>query len=262
MKLQDNIAIITGGGKGIGFGCAKVFAEHGCHAVIADKDEADGSTAAQAITDTGGKASFQRCDVTVEADIQSVIEGTAETHGRLDCIVNNAGWHPPAMTIEQTSVADFEAQLRLNLTGTFMGCKYAVPHLRASNGNIVIVSSEVALIGQGDACAYAASKSGQLGLMRALAIDLAPEGIRVNAVCPSCVMTPLMQEWSESLPDPDGALKMVKHFQAIGRMASIEEIGEVCAFLASGESSFVTGQAIAADGGAMLGYGIKSGDAQ
>ena len=257
MKLADKVSIITGGAKGIGFGCAKVFCQHGGQVVIADKDEPGGRAAVQSLNECGGQTNYLRCDVTCEADMYRVIDGTVEKYGKLDCIVNNAGWHPPPMTIDQTSVTDFEAQLRLNLTSTFMGCKFAVPHLRKTKGNIVIIASEVAVIGQTEACAYAASKAGQIGLVRALALDLAPEGIRVNAVCPSTVMTPLMREWAASLPNPDEALRRVEQFQPGGRMATIEEMGEVCAFLASNEASFVTGQAIVADGGAMLGYGIK-----
>jgi len=257
VKLKDKVAIITGGAKGIGQGCARVFARHGCAIMIADRDETAAAAAAKEVNDAGGRATFQRCDVICEEDIRSVIDETVRQHGRLDCIVNNAGWHPPATAIEQTSVTDFEAQLRLNLTSTFLGCKYAVPHLRKTRGSIVIMSSEVALLGQAQAVSYAASKAGQLGLTRALALDLAADGVRVNAVCPSCVMTPLMREWTGTLDNPAEALRMVENYHPVGRMASIEEIGEVCAFLASEEASFITGQSIAADGGAGLGYGNK-----
>jgi NAD(P)-dependent dehydrogenase (short-subunit alcohol dehydrogenase family) len=140
-----------------------------------------------------------------------------------------------------------------------MFCKYAAPHLRKVKGSIVIISSTTANLGQTQAASYAASKSGQLGLMRALALDFAKEGVRVNAVCPSCVMTPLMREWADTLDDPKGALAMLERYQPVGRMAEIEEIGEVCAFLASNEASFITGQFINADGGAGLGYGDKYG---
>jgi len=259
MKLKDKVAIITGGAKGIGQGCVRVFTKHGCAVMIADRDEKGGPAAAKEVNDAGGRAVFQRCDVTREEDIRSVIEETVRQHGRLDCIVNNAGWHPPAMTIEQTSAADFEAQLRLNLTSTFLGCKYALPHLRKTKGTIVVMSSATGLLGQTQAASYAASKAGQVGLVRALALDLAKEGVRINAVCPSCVMTPLMREWANTLKDPEEALRMIEHYQPIGRMASIEEIGEVCAFLASAEASFITGQSILADGAASLGYGDKYG---
>ena len=254
MKLKDKVALITGGAKGIGFGCAKIFAQHGARVVIADHDEPAGKAAAGQLTAAGHTAEFIRCDVTNEADMVAAVQFAVDRFGQLDCLVNNAGWHPPAMTLDQTSVEDFEKLLRLNLTSTFMGCKFAVPHLRQTRGNIINMSSEVGLIGQAAAPSYVATKAGQVGLTRALALDLAPEGIRVNAVCPAGVMTPLMEEWANTQYDPQAALKMVDSWHPLGRMATIDEIGEVCAFLASAEASFLTGQAICPDGGAALGY--------
>jgi NAD(P)-dependent dehydrogenase (short-subunit alcohol dehydrogenase family) len=254
MKLQDKVAIITGGSKGIGLGCATVFAKYGCRVVVAARGAEAGRQAVDAITAAGHTALFVSTDVADEASMRALIDTTVERFGRLDCIVNNAGWHPPTMTIDQTSVADYEALLRLNLVSTFMGCKFAVPHLRKTRGSIINMSSEVGLIGQAAAPSYVSSKAGQIGLTKALALDLATEGIRVNAVCPAGVMTPLMQEWANTQYDPAAALKMVDSWHPLGRMATIEEMGEVCAFLASDEASFITGQAICPDGGAPLGY--------
>src|SRR5687768_916709 len=148
MKLKDKVAIITGGAKGIGQGCARVLAKHGAHVVVADRDDKAGAATVAEIKAAGGRAAFMHCDVTKEEDIRGVIEITVRQHGRLDCMVNNAGWHPPAVTIDQISVADFEAQLRLNLTSTFIGCKYAVPHLRKTKGSIVVMSSMTGKLGQ------------------------------------------------------------------------------------------------------------------
>jgi L-fucose dehydrogenase len=254
VKLQGKVAVITGGSKGIGLGCARVFAKHGGVVVLAARGENDGRTAERELLDAGRQALFVRCDVTSEGDMQSLIDTTVERFGRLDCIVNNAGWHPPAMGIDETSVDDFERLLRLNLTSTFMGCKFAVPHLRETRGSIINMSSEVAQIGQAKAPSYVSTKAGQLGLTRALAFDLAADGVRVNAVCPAGVMTPLMQEWADTEYDPQAALEMVDSWHPLGRMATIDEIGEVCAFLASEEASFITGQTICPDGGAALGY--------
>ena len=254
MKLQGKVAIVTGGSKGIGLGCAKVFAKYGCKVAIASRGEAEGEAAAKDLRTANQDVRFMRCDVTSEEDMRSLVDQTIDAFGRLDCIVNNAGWHPPAMTIEDTSIANFEKLLRLNLASTFMGCKLAVPHLRKTRGSIINMSSEVALIGQGEAPSYVATKAGQLGLTRALALDLAPAGIRVNAVCPAGVLTPLLEEWAESQYDPKAAIAMVDSWHPLGRMATIEEIGEVCAFLASAEAAFVTGQTICPDGGAALGY--------
>ncbi len=254
MKLKDKVAIITGGTKGIGLGCAKVFAKHGCTVVICSNDPGSGQEAEEQLKQADAKVRFIECDVKDEGQMTQLIEQTVQGFGQLDCIVNNAGWHPPAMTIDQISVADYESLLRLNLTSTFMGCKFSLPHLLKTKGSIINMSSEVALIGQGEAAGYVSSKAGQIGLTKALALDLAPKGVRVNAVCPAGVMTPLMQEWADTQYDPSAALEMVDSWHPIGRMAKIEEIGEVCAFLASSEASSITGQAICPDGGAALGY--------
>jgi NAD(P)-dependent dehydrogenase (short-subunit alcohol dehydrogenase family) len=254
MKLSGKVSLITGGTKGIGFGCAETFARHGGIVIIAARDKAHGETAVARLKLLQKNAEFVHCDVTQEADMIAAIEQAASRFGRLDCVVNNAGWHPPALSVDQTSVQDFENLLRLNLTSTFMGCKFAVPHLRKTRGCIINISSEVGLIGQAMAPGYVTTKAAQIGLTKALALDLAPEGVRVNAVCPAGVMTPLMQEWADSQYDPARALAMVDSWHPLGRMATIQEIGEICAFLASQEASFITGQAICPDGGAALGY--------
>ena len=255
MKLQGKVAVITGASMGIGLGCARVFCRHGATVVMAARGQQAGEAAAQSLREAGFAAQFVACDVTVEAVLRALIDGAAERHGHLDCMVNNAGWHPPSLTIDEISVDDFESLLRLNLTSTFMGCKFAVPHLLAIAGNIVNMASEVGLIGQAAAASYVSTKAGQIGLTKALALDLAPKGVRVNAVCPAGVLTPLVEEWARSeYDDPAEALKLVDEIHPIGRMATIDEIGEVCAFLASAEASFMTGQAVCPDGGAPLGY--------
>ncbi len=257
MKLRGKVAIVTGGSKGIGFGCARVFARHGAQVVMASRGEEEGRKAEEQLRQTGADVAFFPCDVTREDDLVNVIAYTVERYGQLDCMLNNAGWHPPATPIDQISASDFESLLRLNLTSTFLGCKYAIPHLRKTKGSIINMSSAVALMGQHAASSYVATKAGQIGLTRALALDLAPEGIRVNAVCPAGVRTPLVEEWAASEYDPAEALRMVDRWHPLGRMATIDEIGEVCAFLASAEASFLTGQTICPDGGAALGYATK-----
>jgi L-fucose dehydrogenase len=206
------------------------------------------------IISTAWKLSVMTTAVTREDDLRNLIETTVERLDRLDCLVNNAGWHPPNMTIDDTSLRDFEQLIRLNLTSTFLGCKFAVPHLRKTRGTIINISSAVALTGQSAAVSYVTTKSGQIGLTRALAVDLTPEGIRVNAVCPGAVMTPLMNEWATSQSDdPEGFLQTAARCLPRGRMTTAEEIGEVCAFLASDEAASISGQTIYPDGGAMLG---------
>jgi L-fucose dehydrogenase len=254
-KLTEKVVLVTGASKGIGLGCALVCLRHGARVALVARDPqvAEGDVAAAGF-------SFTKDVLAVAADVRDAkavelaVTSTVERFGRIDGLINNAGWHPPPMSIDDTSLEDFEALLKLNLTSTFLGCKYAVPHLRKTRGSIVNMSSEVALIGQGAAPAYVTTKAGQIGLTRALALDMAADGVRVNAVCPAGVMTPLMQEWARTQYDPAAALKQVDSWHPLGRMATAEEIGEVCAFLLSAEADFITGQAICPDGGAALGY--------
>jgi L-fucose dehydrogenase len=253
-KLEGKVIIVTGGSSGIGLACVLSCLRHGARVAVLSLNASSATGSVQVAGFDLGAFLTIECDVRAPETFSAAVASTVERFGQLDGIVNNAGWHPPAMTIEQTSVEDFESLLRLNLTSTFLGCKYAIPHLRATRGAIVNIASEVALIGQREAPAYVSSKAGQIGLTRGLALDFAPAGVRVNAVCPAGVATPLMNEWVGTQPDREAAIRMVDSWHPLGRMAKPEEIAEVCAFLLSSEASFITGQAICPDGGASLGY--------
>jgi L-fucose dehydrogenase len=255
MRFADRVVIVTGGSKGIGAGCARVFCEEGGIVSLLDIDVAAGRRLADELTQRGpGRADVVSCDVSRPEQIRSAIEQTVQAHGRLDCLINNAGAHPPATRIDDTRLEDVESLFRLNFLGTYAGCKFAVPHLRKTRGTIVNVSSMTAVLGQDRSSAYAATKGAQLSLTKALAVELGPEGIRVNAVLPSNVDTPLMRDWAATLDDPESALRRVAALQVFGRMAAPEEIGRVCLFLATEDSSFVTGQGIEVEGGASLDY--------
>jgi len=258
LKLADRVVVITGGTKGIGLGCARVMSRHGAKIVIAARDELTGRKAMEQLQAGKAEALFVSCDVRQELEMRGLFVRAIDRFGRIDCLVNNAGWHPPARKIEEVSVEDFEQLVRLNLTSTFMGCKFAIPHLRKTRGSIINMSSAVAIMGQTEAADYVSTKAGQVGLTKALALDLAVDGIRVNAVCPAGVMTPLMREWADTETDAEKALATVDRWHPLGRMATADEIGEVCAFLASAEASFITGQEICPDGGASLGYAEKA----
>ena len=180
MKLADKVAIITGGSKGIGLGCARVFGKHGAKVVIAARGEQAGKAAEGDLREVNIDALFVACDVSDETRMRALIDRTIEHFGQIDCIVNNAGWHPPALTIDQIDVEDFEKLLRLNLTSTFMGCKFSLPHLLETKGSIINMTSAVALIGQTAAASYVATKGGQIGLTRALAADLAEKMLQLR----------------------------------------------------------------------------------
>jgi L-fucose dehydrogenase len=255
MRFRDKVVIVTGGSKGIGEGCSRVFCREGGLVSILSRGQEAGQKLAQELSDAGpGRAIFIPCDVGQHLQLKEAIEQTVREFGRLDCIINNAGQHPPAMTIDETTVDFMEELMRVNYISTFAGARYAVPHLRKTRGTIVNISSMTAVLGQEHSSAYCATKGAQVSLTKALAIELGREGIRVNAILPSNIDTPLMRDWAATLPDPASALDRVSMMQVFGRMGTIEEMGEIALFLASEESSFITGQAIEAEGGASLDY--------
>lgn len=255
MRFSGRSVIVTGGSKGIGEGCSRVFCREGALVSILARGQQAGQALADELNAAGpGKAIFIPCDVGDHVALRDAIERTVAEFGRLDCIINNAGQHPPAMSLEETSVEFMEELMRINYLSTFAGARYALPHLRKTRGTIVNMSSMTAVLGQDQSSAYCATKGAQVSLTRALAKELGPEGIRVNAILPSNIDTPLMRDWAATLPDPDSALARVSELQVFGRMGTIEEMGEVALFLASDASSFLTGQAIEAEGGASLDY--------
>jgi NAD(P)-dependent dehydrogenase (short-subunit alcohol dehydrogenase family) len=255
MRFKDRAVIVTGGSKGIGAGCARVFCrEGGLVAILARGPEAGERLATELTAEGPGRAQFFPCDVGDAGQLQHAIDRAAEAFGRIDCIINNAGTHPPATSLENTTLANMEDLLRINYLSTFAGAKFALPHLRKTRGTIINISSMVALVGQDQSSAYCATKGAQLGLTRALAVELGAEGIRVNAICPGNIDTPLMRDWAATLPDPDSALARVASLQLSGRMGTIEEMGRIALFLATDDSSFLTGQALEAHGGACLDY--------
>ena len=255
MHYQNRVAMVTGGSQGIGAGCAEAFCHAGATVVILDIDRATGTKLADSLTTTGpGRVECVECDVADFAQFQAAIDRAAERHGRIDCLVNNAGVHPAAASIDDTSLELMEQVLRVNYLSTFAGCKFALPHLRITSGTIVNISSMTAVLGQHFSTAYCAAKAAQVGLTKALAIEAGHDGVRVNAILPSNVDTPLMRRWAATLDDPDSALDRVANLQVLGRMATPREIGDIALFLATEESSFLTGQAIEADGGAALDY--------
>lgn len=255
MRFDQRVVIVTGGAKGIGAGCAEVFCREGGRVAVLDRDEVAGSATVERLNAAGpGHALFIACDVSRPQELRAAIQQTAEHWGRIDCVINNAGVHPPATTIDETTIEDLEELLRINFVSSFAAAKFALPHLRQTRGTIINISSMTAVLGQDRSSAYASTKAAQVGLTKALAVELGGEGIRVNAILPSNIDTPLMRDWAATLDDPASALERVAQLQVFGRMGTPEEIGRIALFLATDDSSFLTGQAIEAEGGASLDY--------
>lgn len=259
MRYRDKITIVTGGSKGIGAGCVRVFVEEGGATVVfCSRNQDEGQALEREVNARGpGRAMFVRADVSRTDDIRRLVETTVERFGRIDCLINNAGWHPPHKSIDDFSIEDFRSLLDLNLVSYFAACKFALPHLRKVKGNIINMSSLVGAMGQIGATTYVATKGAITAFTKALAIDEATYGVRVNAVSPGNIYTPLWQEAIDAAPDPDKCRADGDAAQLLGRMGTIEETGRLCLYLAAG-ATFTTGVDHIISGGAELGYGRKS----
>ncbi|XP_069598829.1 17-beta-hydroxysteroid dehydrogenase 14 isoform X4 [Ranitomeya imitator] len=186
-----------------------------------------------------------------------LIDETVKTFGKIDCLINNAGWHPPEQIIDNTSAQDFQDLLSLNLIGYFLTAKYALPHLRKTQGNIINVSSLVGIIGQKHAIPYVATKGAVTAMTKAMAVDESQYNVRVNSISPGNIWTPLWKELSSHSTDPDAMILGGKEAQLLGRMGTAEECASAALFLAA-EGTFCTGIDILLTGGAELNYGSKT----
>ncbi len=259
MRYKDKVAIVTGGSKGIGLGCVRVFVEEGgAKVVFCSRNEAEGRAAEAEVNAAGpGSAVFVRADVSKVEDVGRLIDFAVGRFGRIDCLINNAGWHPPHRPIDGFSVEDFRELLDTNLVSIFAACKIALPHLRKTKGNIINMSSLVATIGQPHATTYVATKGAIISFTKALAIDEAVHDVRVNCVSPGNVWTPLWKEAVDASAEPDKARADGDAAQLSGRMGTLAESGRLCLFIAA-EATFTTGVDHYLSGGAELGYGRKT----
>eukprot|EP01112_Ceratiomyxa_fruticulosa_P013343 TRINITY_DN3754_c0_g4_i5.p1 TRINITY_DN3754_c0_g4~~TRINITY_DN3754_c0_g4_i5.p1 ORF type:complete len:254 (-),score=33.36 TRINITY_DN3754_c0_g4_i5:220-981(-) len=221
LRYKDKVVIVTGGSRGIGEGCVRIFSHEGAHVVFCDRN--DGHHLEKEINSQGiGSAHYVFCDVTKEEDRKHVVNVAIEKYGRLDCLINNAGAHPPHHPIDRFSLEDFNNILQLNLVSYFDFCKLSLPHLRKTKGNIINVSSLVGHMGQLWATTYAATKGAVTSFTKALAIDEAAHHVRVNSVSPGNVWTPMWQNAIEQSPDKEKAHEAGHSAQWLGRMATIE----------------------------------------
>ena len=258
MRYQDKVTIVTGGSRGIGEGCVRMFTQAGAKVAFCSPNEPEGQKLEAELNARGaGEAYFVRCDVTQTDELQSFIAQTVARYGRLDCLINNAGWHPPYKPIDQFSLDEFRALLELNLVSLFAASKFALPHLRQTKGNIINIASLVGTMGQLYATTYVATKGAVIAFSKALAIDEAAHGVRVNSVSPGNIYTPLWQEGMDASGDPQKTLAEGEAAQLLGRLGTIEEAGRLCLFIAA-EATFTTGVDHLLTAGAELSYGRKT----
>ena len=258
MDYRDKVVIVTGGTKGIGEGCVRTFVDAGSRVVFCARHKEEGDRLVSELKSADvGEAYFVRCDVSKQDEVEDLIASSVEKYGRIDCLINNAGWHPPPKPIDDFSLEEFRDLLELNLVSMFTACKFALPHLRKTKGNIINMSSLVGQMGQLHAVTYVATKGAITAFTKALAIDEAVHGVRVNSVSPGNIYTPLWQEGIDASDDPRATREEGDTAQPLGRMGTIEEAGKLCLFIAS-EATFTTGVDHILSGGAELGYGRKS----
>jgi NAD(P)-dependent dehydrogenase (short-subunit alcohol dehydrogenase family) len=254
MRLKDKVAIITGGGGGMGRVAAQMFASEGARVVVAEYSETAGRETVEIVRAAGGEATFVKTDVASESDAKAMVDHAVATYGRLDCLYNNAGVMPEAdHSVIDTDVATWDSVMAVNVRGVFLGCKFAVPAMvEAGGGSIINIASFVALIG----CsvpqdAYTASKGAVLSLTRSLAVQFGPQGIRTNAICPGPVETPLLMDW---LVKDEAAKKLRLARNPTGRFGKPEEIVHMAVYLASDESRWTNGASLVVDGGITVNY--------
>jgi NAD(P)-dependent dehydrogenase (short-subunit alcohol dehydrogenase family) len=249
--MKNKIAIITGGATGIGKATALEFAYHGVHVVLADINEEEASKTCQQIKNLGVKTLYIHCHVEKPEDHKIVVEKTMETFGAIHYAFNNAGIGGQPGNIHEQTIENWNHVIDVNLNGIFYGMHYQVPAILSSGGGAIVnCSSILGHVGFGGSAAYVASKHGVLGLTKAAALEYATQGIRVNAICPGFIVTPLLEK--SGITSSEETRKFFEAKHALNRLGSPEEIATCVRFLCSDEASFVTGHAFVADGGYII----------
>jgi NAD(P)-dependent dehydrogenase (short-subunit alcohol dehydrogenase family) len=248
MRLEKKVCVITGAGAGIGRAIALAFGTEGAKVIAADIHEEAAAETAALITQAGGTGTPVRVDVADPGSVEQLAAATLASYGNVHVLVNNAGIQVNKK-VEDTTFEEWNRQMAVNIGGVFLCSKVFLPYLRSTRGAIVNMSSVNATFVEPMCAGYCATKAAILGFTKALAIDHGQEGIRVNAICPGYIDAGLAEGYFLAQPDPDAARKQAGKLHALGRIGRPEEVARLAVFLASDEASFMTGAAVAVDGG-------------
>jgi len=251
LLLQDKVIFLTGGSCGIGRDCAKAYVTEGAKVIVAARDK-DG--VAEAAAELGPDHLGIVCDVTRDAEVKAAVEKALKHFGRLDAVHNNAGISSPCKPVHETTDAEWDEVFDVNLKGVLHTTRHALDALVAGKGCILNTSSLVGVIGQELHAAYTATKGGLNTLTKSMALDYAKHGIRVNAVCPAGVSTPMLRQWCAEQADPASTARYLDEIHALGYCPESSVIADACVFLLSDKARFVTGHIMHVSGGAELGY--------
>jgi meso-butanediol dehydrogenase/(S,S)-butanediol dehydrogenase/diacetyl reductase len=251
MLLEGKVIFLTGGASGIGRECAIAYAAEGARVTIADIDENAAEESAQAV---GAGCIGLACDVADGASVERAVNAANSHFGRIDAVHNNAGIANPAKSLDETSEEEWDRLMSTNLKSVYWTTRAALLLLKHSRGAILNTASMVGLIGQSIHAAYTATKGGMIALTKSMALDYAPFGIRVNAICPAGVWTPTLERWCSEQPDPNTIRAYLDQIHALGYCPRGDVIADAAVFLLSERARFMTGCILPVSGGAELGY--------
>lgn len=251
MFLKEKVIFLTGGSTGIGLDCAKAYAAEGAHVVLCARN---GDLAAEEAAKLPGRHCGMSCDVSNGQEVETTIRFILGEFGRLDAIHNNAGIASPSKPLHETTEAEWDTLMDINLKSIYWTTRYGYPHLKSSRGSILNTSSLVGVIGQSIHAAYTGTKGAMNTLTKSMALDYAEDGIRVNAVCPAGTWTPMLRKWCAEQPDPSSIEKYLDDIHPLGACPEGDVIADACVFLLSDKARFITGHIMHVSGGAEIGY--------
>jgi len=250
-ELSGRVIVLTGGADGIGRECAAAYVREGAAVAVLDRD---GEKAEQAARELGPDCMAVQADVGQGRAVEAAIHAVVEHYGKMDAVHNNAGIASPSKPLHETSESEWDELIRVNLKSVFWTTRFALGALAASKGSILNTASMVGLIGQQDHAAYVATKGALISLTKAMALDYVESGVRVNAICPAGVWTPMLEKWCAEQADPDGIRRYLDQIHPLGACPRGDVIADAAVFLLSNRARFITGCILPVSGGAELGY--------